>query len=226
MNYHVEFDISFKRNSYKGLYIALEGVDASGKTTQAEELTKYFEVLGRKVVCTREPRKKGIIGDIVHKVLLGKIKMPSKALQYLFSTERVIHHEELIIPSLKEGKVVITDRCFWSAIVYGILDRMEEEKYSFKDSDLLLISQSILSMYHQFIIPDYTFYLKTSLQTALSRLKLLDKEKEIYEGKEKLEKIIKGYDWLVKQFTKEIMTIDGEKTVEEVTKEIVKRIKI
>lgn len=225
MNYHISFDLDLCRNPYKGLYIALEGIDGSGKTTQAEKLTEYFKKSGRKVVCTREPRKEGIIGDIVHQVLLGKIKMPSKALQYLFSTDRVIHQEELIIPSLKEGKVVITDRCFWSAIVYGILDRMEESKYNYKIGDLLLISQSILSMYHQFIVPDFTFYLKISLSTATARISNQEKAKEIYESKEKLKKLINGYEWLTKRFLKEIVTIDGELPVKEVTRKLVSCIK-
>lgn len=223
MKYNVDFDIDLKRNPYKGLYIALEGIDGSGKTTQTEELAKYFESKGRQVVRTREPRKEGLIGDIVQKVLTGKVKMSSVALQYLFSTDRVLHHEEVIIPGLKAGKVVISDRCFWSAIVYGILDRMQAN-YDYKMADVLLISQSILSMYHQFIVPDCTFYLKVSLQTALSRISGKDDAKEIYEDHDKLKKVIDGYDWLSKKFEKEITVVDGEGNVEEVTREIVKKL--
>ena len=58
MKYHVEFDIAFKRNSYKGLYIALEGIDGSGKSSQVKRLGSYFTKKGSKVVATREPRKK------------------------------------------------------------------------------------------------------------------------------------------------------------------------
>ena len=100
MTYHIELDIDLKRNPYKGLYIALEGIDGSGKTTQVEKLTEYFKSKGKTVVQTREPRKEGVIGDIVQKVLTGKMKMPSVALQYLFSTDRVLHHNDVIIPGL------------------------------------------------------------------------------------------------------------------------------
>lgn len=220
MKYHIEFDIDLKRNPYKGLYIALEGIDGSGKTTQVEKITEYFKSKGKKVVRTREPRKVGLIGDIVQKVLQGKIVMPATALQYLFSTERVIHHEELVIPELKKGNVVVTDRCFWSAIVYGILDRTGD-RYQHKTADQLLIAMSILSIYHQFIVPDRAFYLKISLETALLRVSKKKDMKEIYEDKKKLKKIIEGYNIMVKRFPKEFVVIDGERSSEEVTQEII-----
>ena len=224
MQYHVELDIDLKRNPYKGLYIALEGIDGSGKTTQVEELTKYFEKQGKTVVATREPRKEGLIGDIVQKVLTGTIKMSPIALQYLFSTDRVLHHDELVIPALKAGKIVISDRCFWSAVVYGILDR-NAGKYDYKATNFLLMAHSVLSMYHQFIIPDYTFCLKVPLSTSVARISKKDDMKEIYEDREKLQRVIEGYDWLSKKFTNEITVVDGNKSVEEVTRAIVARIK-
>lgn len=223
--HHVEFDVELRKNPYPGRYIALEGIDGSGKTTQVQKLVEYFRSQGKEIVATREPRKEGIIGDIVHKVLRGETTMPSVALQYLFSTDRVIHHEEVIIPALKEGKIVISDRCFWSAIVYGILDRTGEE-YDYKEADLLLIAHSILSMYHQFIVPDYNFYLKISLDTAIKRIAREQKVKEIYEDREKLKKVIGGYDWLVNKFAKEFTVIDGEKSEEEVTKNIIEKFSI
>ena len=224
MKYHVQFDIDLKRNSYKGLYIALEGIDGSGKTTQVEILTEYFKASGKSVVQTREPRKEGLIGDIVQQVLTGKVKMPSVALQYLFSTDRVLHHNDVIVPALKSGKVVISDRCFWSAVVYGILDRTDGQ-YDYNSADFMLIAHSILSMYHQFIVPDYTFYLNISLETAISRISKKEDVKEIYEDKEKLKKVIDGYEWLAKKFGKEITVVDGEGNVEAVTKRIVESIK-
>lgn len=221
MKYHIEFDIDLRRNQEKGLYIALEGIDGSGKTTQADLLTKYFEGKGKQVIRTREPRKEGIIGDLIHQVLKGEKKIPNKALQYLFSTDRVIHHEEVILPSLKEGKIVISDRSFWSAVVYGILDRSQE--YDYDDANQLLIAQSILSMYHQFTVPDFTFYLHISLDEAMRRIKQKHETdtKEIYEEREKIEEVGKGYDWLLEKFKGELTLIDGEKSVQEVTEQLI-----
>ena len=224
MKYHVELDIDLKRSPYKkGLYIALEGIDGSGKTTQAEELARYFEKKGKSVVRTREPRKEGLVGDIIQKVLTGQVKVSSVALQYLFSTDRVLHHNDVIIPALKAGKVVVSDRCFWSAIVYGILDRTGG-KYDYNSADFMLIAHSVLSMYHQFMVPDLTFSLKISLSTTLKRISHKDDVKEIYEDREKLRRVVEGYNWLAKKFAKEIITIDGEGKVGEVTMAIVAKL--
>ena len=225
MKYHISFDLELRRNPYKGVYIAVEGIDGSGKTTQVERLSKYFESKGKVVVKTREPRKEGVIGDLVHQVLTGERKMSARALQYLFSTDRVLHHEEVIEPSLREGKIVISDRCFWSAVVYGILDKSEE--YGFESANQVLIAHSILSMYHQFIVPDFTFLLNVSLETALTRIekKHAHSPREMYEAKEKVEKVIKGYEWLLENFEKELTVIDGEKPIEDVTENMVSKIK-
>lgn len=222
MKYPINFNIELKRNSYPGLYIVLEGVDGSGKTTQVERLTDYYKARGKKVVSTREPRKVGLMGDLIHKILLGEEKIPSVSLQYLFSADRAAHHEELILPSLKKGEVVISDRCFWSAIVYGILDRTGGA-YDKREADLLLITQSILSMYHQFTIPDYTFYLQVDLKTALGRLGAKIAKKEIYETPVKIEKLITGYNYLLSRFPEEIIKIDGTRPIDEITQEIVSK---
>lgn len=225
MKYHVEFDIELKKNPYRGKYIAIEGIDGSGKTTQVEKIAEYFRKKGKNVIQTREPRKTGIIGDIVQKVLNKKLKMSALSLQYLFATDRVLSQEEVVIPALRRGDIVVSDRCFWSAVVYGILDRTGGN-YDYKEADFMLIVYSILSMYHQFITPDYTFYLKIPLQTALPRLKKKDDVKEIYEDKEKLRKVIEGYDWLNQKFAKEIITINGGGRVGRITESITSKIKI
>lgn len=228
MKYHIELDLDFRRNPYKGLYIAIEGIDGSGKTTQAERLAKHFSSKGRKVIKTGEPRKtRGVVGKLIRDVLISKVKIPFAAFQHLMSAERSIHHEELVLPSLKKGAAVITDRCFWSAIPYGILDRMKDkgsEKYNFNMGEVILVGQSIMSMYHQFTVPDYTFLLDVSVDTGLKRVGKKKAKKELYEKKDQLEKIDLGYKWLAKKFPKEITMIDGEKSVEEVTKAIVSRL--
>lgn len=224
MKYHVEFDIDFKRNPFDGLYVVIEGIDGSGKTTQVEEIKNYFQKHGREVVTTREPRKKeGIVGELIQKILHGQTHIPPAAFQYLFSADREMHHEELVIPSLKAGKVVLSDRGFWSAIPYGLLDRKSEIDKN--TVEYMLIAQSILSMYHQFILPDHTFYLDIPLDIAISRISKKSEKKEIYEDKGKLEKIVTGYQWLLHEFPKEFIVIEGTRPVEEITKQIVSRIK-
>jgi len=220
MNYHVEFDIDFRRNPYKGLYIALEGLDGSGKTEQTEAIKAYFIKQNKKVVVTHEPRKNSsLFSDLIHKILLGEVKLSPVALQYLFSADRVQNHSETVIPALEKGITVISHRVMWSIVPYAVSD-MDAKTYT-NQAQFQLVANSVLSMYHQFIIPDYTFYLDVPVTIAMTRLsKRQGKRKEFYEKKDKLEKHKLGYNWLLKTFPKEFTVIDGTKSVTTVTKSI------
>lgn len=220
MQYHLDLDIDFRRNPYKGRYIVLEGIDGSGKTTQIEKLFEYFTSQGKEVIKTREPRKdEGLIGELIQKILNGKTRVPSIAIQYLFSADRGMHHAELIQPALKSGKIIISDRCFFSAVPYGILDL--EEDFSTNTAKYILVAQSILSMYHKFIAPDITFYLDISVERAMERLGKKPHGKEIYEEEQKIKKAKEGYDWLLTEFPEEFNIIEGARSVDQVTKDII-----
>lgn len=215
-------DLDFKRNPYKGKFIAFEGIDGSGKTTQVKLLKKVLEKQGKKVFLTKNPTRKGPIGRLIHQVLRGRIKIPLISFQYLYSADRQVQQLE-IIEHLKKGEIVISDRYIWSSVAYGISDR---DSTDYKNTtNFLLISQSILSMFYQFILPDVFIYLDISSKTALKRLSGMDKEKEIYEDVSKLDKIRNGYLFVIKMFKKEMSVVDGEKPVKEIAKEILKKTK-
>ena len=226
MKYHIEFDIDFKRNTEKGMYIVLEGIDATGKTTQVEQLCEYLKKEKRDFITVREPRKDdGLVGALIQQILRGKTSVPSVAFQYLFSADRQMHHEEVILPALKKGKIVISDRCFWSAIPYGLLDK---EKGVAKNAiNQTLVAQSILSFYHQFTVPDITFYLHAPLKIAMQRLSDEEnvKVKEIYEDQAKLRKAARGYEWLLNTFPKEFTIINADQPVGQVTEDILQSLK-
>lgn len=231
MKLHVSFDLPLRRNPYKGLYIAIEGIDGSGKSTQLHLLAEYFEKKGREVVLTSEPRSDQLTGELIRKILSSEIKIPSNAWQYLYSADRVMSHERHVIPALKLGKIIISHRSLWSIIPYGVLDRLgyltaRRAVNIFDDAvaNALFVSQGILSYYHQFITPDITVYLQLSVDEAMRRLAQMDKEKEVYEKKSKLEKIAAGYDWLIKQFPAEFTVINSEQEVEKVTEDIIEKI--
>lgn len=221
MKYHIEFDIDLKRNPYKGLYIAVEGIDGSGKTTQVQILERYLKEKGKSVVVTSEPRKEdSAVGRLIHEILKSKVKVPSQSLQYLYTAERIINHKDVVEPSLKMGKIVLSHRSLWSNVPYGLLDRGITNYYS-SDTKLINVTQGLMSLYHQFIVPDITFYLRVSGETAMKRLSLMDKVKEaMYEKKERLERVARGYEWQLKQFPDKFFVIDGEKSEEEIAREI------
>lgn len=221
MTYNISFDLDLKRNSYKGLYIVLEGVDGCGKTIQVDALAKYFQKQKKDVVITNEPRKEGsLLSDLIHKILLGEIKISPVALQYLFSSDRVQNHDETVIPALQAGKIVISHRSFWSVVPYAISD-LDPKVYE-DSAQFLLVANSVLAMYHQFLVSDYTFYLDVSVDVALNRLaERKGKQKEFYEKEEKLRKHVFGYQWLLKKFPKEFIIVNGAKAVDDVTTEII-----
>ena len=102
MKHHVTFDIDFRRNPYKGVYIAFEGIDGVGKTTQAAILKKYLQEKGKEIILAKEPTQDPPIGILIHDFIKGRVKFPPASLQYLFAADREIHQKELIEPSLKK----------------------------------------------------------------------------------------------------------------------------
>lgn len=226
MKYKVKFELELKENPYKGLYIALEGIDGSGKTTQAEELKKFFISHGKEVLLTYEPQRTGVLGDVIHQVLRHEVTIPRESVQYLFAADRAIHMKKVIIPALKKGLVVISDRNFWSSIAYGILDKETQEKdFKREDSEQMLCAMSILSMYHQFITPNHTFYLNVDIKTAMGRIKKMERKAEIYEKEKLLIRAKEIYDWMADKFKGDIIEVNGERHIDEVTKEIIKIVK-
>lgn len=222
MKYKIKLDIEFRKNPYKGTYIALEGIDGCGKTTQAEALKDFFENKGRKVTITCEPRVDLIGGEIIMQYFKSEIKISGTAFQYFATANRVINQEQIVIPALKRGDVVITDRCYWSAVPYGLMDK--GVKFDRTEADIMLVTQGLLSLYHQFYVPDYVFYIDINPNTGLERSlkKKNRRELDFYEKKEKLEKVVKGYRWLVKEFANEFITINGERNISKINDDIIK----
>ena len=212
MNYHVSFDLDFKRNEYLGKFIVLEGIDGSGKTLQSQLLADNLKNLGKKVYLTKNPTDSEI-GKFIRSALQGKVEVPVVSFQYLFSADRQIQQLELI-EHLKAGEIVISDRYFWSSVAYGMADK---EAVDYENQAMIqAVAQSVLSMYNQFIVPDITFYLNVPVQIGLARRHDSTKEKELYENSEKMEKVEKGYKWLLQEFAKEFTIVDGEKPAKEV----------
>jgi dTMP kinase len=98
-----------------GLFIVIEGIDGTGKSTQARKLGEWFQSLGREVVLSREPTD-GPWGTKLRQSANARLS-PENELQY-FLNDRRQHVEELITPSLAEGKVVILDRYYFSTMAY------------------------------------------------------------------------------------------------------------
>jgi dTMP kinase len=99
-----------------GTFIVIEGIDGTGKSTQARRLAGWFESEGREVLVSREPTD-GPWGKMLRDSAASGRLSPAKELE-CFLKDRRQHVEELIAPALAAGKVVILDRYYFSTMAY------------------------------------------------------------------------------------------------------------
>lgn len=100
-----------------GTFIAFEGGDGAGKSTQVTRLAAALEEAGREVVRTRQPGGTALGSALRDLVLHGDAITP-RAEALIFAADKAQHVEEVILPSLERGAVVITDRYTASSIAY------------------------------------------------------------------------------------------------------------
>lgn len=108
-----------QQKPYKGLFITLEGCDGCGKTSLSFKLGKELEKRGYAVVRTREPGGTPL-SEHLREILLqpDTFSISGRAEMMLFLTARVQHLDELILPALHAGKIVICERFNDSTIAY------------------------------------------------------------------------------------------------------------
>lgn len=215
LQYDVSFSTTLKTNPFPGLFLAVEGIDGSGKTTQTKKFREYFEKQGKAVTLIHWPRREeGIVAQITKTMLAGTSSIPKPAFQYLLSADYVCFSEDVIIPALKRGDILITDRChFWSGAVYGMIDNDKVDKALLES---LLVMLGVTTRAYQVIIPDLTFYLSITAETGMKRIPQTTKQRDFYEKRETLEKIVGGYQWLLQKMPERFVTIDAEQSVGEV----------
>lgn len=102
----------------KGIFICIEGLDGSGKTTHAHRLVRNLQQKGFDAVYTTEPSR-GELGTFIRGTILeGKNRVPRVVEALLFAVDRVEHFDKDVKPALKEGKIVVSDRCVYSSLAY------------------------------------------------------------------------------------------------------------
>ncbi|MCJ7720738.1 MAG: dTMP kinase [Candidatus Hadarchaeum sp.] len=101
----------------RGKLVSIEGIDGCGKSTHAKILARWLRARGYKVVVTDEPTN-GPIGRIIKRILRGELKVPVAAEALLFAADRLHHLDKLILPAMRAGKIVITERYTYSSLAY------------------------------------------------------------------------------------------------------------
>ncbi|RUM37500.1 MAG: dTMP kinase [Desulfobulbus sp.] len=110
----------------QGVLIAFEGIDGTGKSTQIHLLADYLRAKGFEVVVTREPTDGPYGRRIRHLYVNRQSSTPEEELE-LFVQDRRQHVDEVIAPALAEGKIVLTDRYYYSTAAYQGAAGMDPE---------------------------------------------------------------------------------------------------
>ena len=187
-------------------FIAFEGLDGSGLSTQAFELKEGLGSKGYEVYLTKEPTD-GLIGSLIRGVLRKELIVDSETLALLFAADRMLHTKN-IIKLLNDGVIVISDRYRMSS-------------YAFQSTEIDW--DWIKKINEKCITPDLTFIIDTPPLVCVRRIQKQRFHMELYEEIEKLEKIQEIYHKLAKEKSN-IFLIDGNRPVKSVSTEIFKKV--
>ena len=186
-----------------GLFIVIEGIDGTGKSTQASRLGEWFRAQGREVVVSREPTA-GPWGKKVRESAASGRLSPEEELEY-FLNDRRQHVEELIAPSLAAGKVVILDRYYFSTMAY-------QGARGFDPSEIRRQNEAFAP------VPDRLLILDLDVDSALERIGARGDTANEFEKRDNLERCqeiflsLRGEDF--------VRVIDSHGTLDEVAERI------
>jgi dTMP kinase len=170
-----------------GKLVAFEGIDGSGKTTQARLFYESLRKVTDKCVLTREPSDspvtKYIRAELAKSPSEGADALDMRTLQFLFIADRSSHVETVIGPELEAGNTVITDRYFLSTAAYG---SAFGDKYG-------LTAEYLMGVNSVFPAPDIVFYIRVDPEVALGRVAERNGQAERFDNLESLRKLDLAY---------------------------------
>jgi dTMP kinase len=184
----------------EGVFIVIEGLDGSGKTTQATLLANKLEK-DYKVLLTAEPSC-GKIGSFVREGCLYEDKrLPTEAEALIFAADRIEHMYKEIKPALDEGKIVICDRYIYSSLAY--------------QGSAGLSLEWIKTINARALQPDFSIFIDVPSELAFKRLQ---RKKSVMETLVTQQKVREVYLKFVE--TGDLIRIDGDKPKDLVAEEL------
>jgi dTMP kinase len=154
-----------------GLFIVIEGIDGTGKSTQVKRLGGWFAARGREVVLSREPTDFPWGKKLRASASTGRLS-PEDELQY-FLNDRRQHVDELISPALAAGKVVILDRYYFSSMAY-------QGCRGFDPHEIRRLNEAFAP------VPDFLLILDLDVDEALVRIGVRDETADEFEQRDSL----------------------------------------
>ncbi|WP_372571429.1 dTMP kinase [Ruegeria jejuensis] len=196
----------------RGLFLTFEGIDGSGKSTQARLLADVLRAQGREVLLTREPGGSAGAEEIRRLVLEGDPDRWSAETEILlFTAARRDHMERTILPALETGQIVICDRFADSTRMYQGLSR----------GDL----RALVDQLHDLMIgrePDLTLLIDMDPETGLARAKGRQGSEERFEdfGPELQKRMRQGFLDLSQEYADRFRVVDGNRDLDVVAQDV------
>jgi len=200
----------------KNFFIAFEGIDGSGKSTQVKLLADKLTTVGHKVYITCEPSERPI-GKMIRDVFSGRMEADHRTIAALFVADRLDHllnKTDGILKKLEEGYTVITDRYYLSSYAY---------QSPYMDLKWVIEANSLSA---NLLRPDLNIYIDISAEVSIERIKKGRSTTELYETLENLQNVRTKYfevmDLLKDQ--EQVLVTDGNHSPEAIAGDIWKNI--
>lgn len=187
----------------RGFFICVEGLDGCGKTTQTKLLVRRLRRKRYDAIYTAEPSR-GKIGKFIKRHCLHSEKRVSSIIEaLLFAADRFEHVEDVIVPAIGKGKIVVSDRYVYSSLAYQGAAGLDLEW--------------IEKVNEHAIRPDLAFFIDVKPEIVVKRLK---PRKSVMENLQTQQKVREVYMKFVENG--ELVKIDGNGSVQEVAESILK----
>ena len=205
------------QGTVRGKFFAFEGIDGSGKSTQAALLADRLRETGVRCYGTMEPTG-GPVGTLTRQFPSGRMKADNRVIASLFAADRLDHllnEVNGIKAKIEDGIAVVTDRYYFSSYAYHSVDVP-------MDWVITLNEQS-----SQILRPDLTVFIDVDPDVALERIAKNRFHQELFETKSRLVKVRENY---MRAFEKlkgveKVAVVDGNQGQEAVAEEIWKIVK-
>lgn len=201
----------------KGTFIAFEGIDGSGKTTQIRLLSDRLREQAVPFYTTMEPTDSPV-GSLIHQIMTGRVKTDNKVIAALFVADRLDHllnDVNGVLHKIEEGTAVIMDRYYFSSYAYQSVDVPMDWVIQANGQ-----SSGILR-------PTVNLFLDTDPDRALERIAKNRFQKELFEDRARLiqvrQKYMEAFDKL--RSTEHVVMIDGNRSEESVAEDVWEAVK-